>query len=48
MAYEILVNGADVSAMEVQYAPQFTKEYNAAICEALQITVPEDYVAIGE
>ena len=47
MAYEILVNGADVSAMEVQYAPQFTKEYNAAICEALQITVPEDYVAIG-
>ena len=48
MAYEILVNGADISAMEVQYAPQFTKEYNAAICEALQITVPEDYVAIGE
>ncbi len=48
MAYEILVNGADVSAMEVQYAPQFTKEYNASICEALQITVPEDYVAIGE
>ena len=48
MAYEILVNGADVSAMEVQYAPQFTKEYKASICEALQITVPEDYVAIGE
>ena len=48
MAYEILVNGADVSAMEIQYAPQFTKEYNASICEALEITVPEDYVAIGE
>ena len=48
MAYEILVNGADVSTMEIKYAPQFTKEYNAAICEALQITVPEDYVAIGE
>ena len=48
MAYEILANGADVSTMEIKYAPQFTKEYNAAICEALQITVPEDYVAIGE
>ena len=46
MAYEILVNGADVSAMPIQYAPQFTKEYNAANCEALNITVPDDYVAI--
>lgn len=46
MAYEILVNGADVSSMEVQFAPQFTKEYNAATCEALNVTVPEDYVAI--
>ena len=48
MAYEILVNGADVSTMEVQYAPQFTKEYNASICETLGVTVPEDYAAIGE
>lgn len=47
MAYEILVNGADVSTMEVQPAPQFTKEYNAELCEALNIVVPEDYVAIG-
>ncbi len=47
MAFEILANGADVSAMEIQYAPQFTKEFNAAACEALNITVPEDYVAIG-
>lgn len=46
MAYEILVNGADVSSMEVQFAPQFTKEYNAATCEALNVSVPEDYVAI--
>ncbi len=48
MAYEILVNGADISTMEIQYAPQFTKEYNATICEVLGITVPEDYAAIGE
>ena len=47
MAFEILANGADVSTMEIQYAPQFTKEFNAANCEALNITVPEDYVAIG-
>ena len=47
MAFEILANGADVSAMEIQYAPQFTKEFNAAACEALNISVPEDYVAIG-
>lgn len=46
MAYEILVNGADVSDMPVQYAPQVVKEYNAANCEALNITVPSDYVAL--
>ena len=47
MAYEILVNGADVSQMPIEYAPEFVKEYNADLCEALGITVPEDYVAIG-
>ena len=47
MAYEILVNGADVSTMEVQFAPQFTKKYNADNCEKLNITIPDDYVAIG-
>ena len=47
MAYEILVNGADVSAMPIEYAPEFVKEYNADNCEALGIEVPEDYVAIG-
>ena len=47
MAYEILVNGADVSTMPIQYAPKFTKEYNAELCEILGVTVPEDYVAIA-
>lgn len=47
MAYDILVNGTDISTMNVQYAPNFTKEYDAARCEALGINVPEDYVAIG-
>lgn len=47
MAYEILVNGADVSEMPVQFAPNFTKKYNAELCEIMGVTVPEDYVAIG-
>ena len=46
MAAEILTEGADISTMEVRYAPQFTKEYNAELCEILGVTVPEDYVAI--
>lgn len=47
MAVEILKNGKDVSTMEVQFAPNFTKKFNADICSALGITVPADYVAIG-
>ena len=48
MAYEILANGADVTTMAVQYAPNVEKKYNAANAEALGVTIPEDYVAIGE
>lgn len=46
MAYEILANGADITTMAVEYAPEVTKKYNAANCEALGIEVPDDYVAI--
>lgn len=46
MAYDILVNGADITTMDVEYAGDLTKEYNAAICEELGITVPDDYTAI--
>lgn len=48
MAAKILAEGADISTMPIEYAPTFTKKYNAANCEALNITVPDDYVAIGE
>lgn len=48
MAYEILVNGADVKTMPVEFAPEVTKKYNAANCEALELTMPESYVAIEE
>ena len=46
MAYEILVNGADVGAMAVRYAPQFTKKYNAANAAELGVTIPADYAPI--
>lgn len=46
MAYEILVNGADITTMKVEGAPNVTKLYNAAICEELGITPPEGYEAI--
>ena len=47
MAADILLNGADVAAMPVQFAPEFTKEFNRELCEALNITVPDDFVAIA-
>ena len=46
MAVKILTGEADISTMPVEYAPQVTKKYNAANCETLDITVPDDYVAI--
>lgn len=46
MAAKILTGEADVSTMPVEYAPEVVKMYNAANCEALNITVPEDYVVI--
>ena len=48
MAYDILVNGKDISKMEVEYAPNVTKEYNEANCKELGIDVPSDYQAIAE
>ena len=48
MAYEILVNGADPASMEIEFAPNVTKKYNAANAEALGITIPDNYEAIEE
>ena len=47
MACKILTEGADISTMPVEFAPTVTKKYNEANCQALGITVPEDYEAIG-
>ena len=40
-------NGEDISEMPIEYAPTFTKKYNADICQELGVEVPDDYVAIG-
>lgn len=46
MAVRILKDGEDISTMPVEYAPNFTKEYNADICAELGIEIPDDYVVI--
>ncbi len=43
MAYDILVNGKDISTMEVKTAPKFTKEYVADRAKELNVTVPDGY-----
>ena len=46
MAIQILKGEANVSEMEIGYDTNPVPKYNAELCEALGITVPEDYVAI--
>ena len=46
MAYDILVNGADVSAMPIGYAASPEKKYNPDYAEAIGFEMPEGYVAI--
>lgn len=48
MAYDILVNGADITKMEVQSAPNVTKKYVKSRCDAYGITIPDGYEAIEE
>ena len=47
MAYEILVNGADVSAMPIGYAANPVKKYNADVAEAIAFELPEEYEPIA-
>ena len=48
MAADILVNGADPAAMEIDFATELTKKVMTSRCETLGITVPEGYEAIAE
>ena len=46
MAYEVLVNGADAATLDIRFAPNVVKEYNAELCDALGVSIPEGYTAI--
>lgn len=46
MAYEILVNGKDISEMSIEYAPNVTKQYNKEICDELGIEIPDGFEPI--
>ena len=47
MAAKVLKGEADISTMPVEYAATSTPKYNAVICDALALTAPEGYTAIG-
>lgn len=46
MAADILTGKANISEMPIEYAPQFTKKYNEAVCADLGITPLEGYEPI--
>lgn len=46
MALEILKEGKDISTMPIGYDTNPTKKFNKAICQELNITVPDGYVEI--
>ena len=47
MAVKILTGEANISEMPIEYAPQFTKMYNAANCDLLGVEIPEGYEPIA-
>ena len=46
MAAKVLTGEANISEMPIEYAPNFTKKYNPAICDELGITIPDGYEAV--
>ena len=46
MAAQILTGEADIAEMDIRYDTTVEKMYNAANCEALNLTMPEDYQPI--
>lgn len=46
MAYDVLVNGADITTMAIQYAEDPVGEYSVEYAEAIGITMPEGYAAV--
>ena len=47
-AVDILTGAKKVSETPIGFDTTLDKKYNAANCEALGVTVPEDYVAIED
>ena len=47
MAYDILVNGADITTMPIGYAADPVKKFNADYAAAINFEMPESYEAIG-
>lgn len=45
-AYEILVNGADISTMPIGYSEDPVKEYNAEYADAIGFEIPDGFTAI--
>lgn len=43
MAYEVLVNGADVSTLPIRFAQNFAKQYNPELCSLLGIEIPDGF-----
>ena len=48
MAAKVLKGEKKIEDKPIEYAPNFTKKYNKAICEKLNIKVPEGYEEIKE
>jgi len=48
MAIEILKGEKDIAQMPIAYDEVPVKKYNKELCQALNLTPPEGYVAIGE
>ena len=47
MAAQVLTGEADIAQLPVQYAPEVTKMYNEANCQALNLTIPDGYEPIA-
>ncbi len=48
MAVKVLTGQADISEMPIEYAPKFSKLYNAEICEELGITISDDFEPLSD
>ena len=47
MAYEVLVEGKDVSTMPIRMVPSFTQVYNAELCRYLGVNIPPQWQALS-